>query len=67
VGKEEFYARFDVLTAMNTTIALFRAADTLKTDKKSFFFRNVVSLYDYTIPKTLSFRMIVFTCKCKDP
>jgi len=34
--KEEFYVRIDVLTAMNMTIALFRAADTLKTGTKPF-------------------------------
>jgi hypothetical protein len=34
--KEVFYARIDVLTAMNMKIALFRAADILKTNTKPF-------------------------------
>jgi hypothetical protein len=44
VGKEQFYAMFDVLTAMNMTISLFRAADTLKTNTK-LFSKTLLSLY----------------------
>jgi hypothetical protein len=51
---------------MNIKIALFGAADTLKTDTKTFFRNIIVSLNDYTIPKTLWFRRILFTHKYKD-